>query len=78
MLGAQQTATLTAIVDDFCDDREVEYIKVGQQRGLYVWGIVSYEDVFGETHRTRYCQALTWMPDGKVYGYHIPGHHDAT
>jgi hypothetical protein len=78
MLGPQQNATLSAIVDDFSEDAEVEDIKIGKGKCLYIWGIVTYEDIFGEARRTRFCQSLTWLPDGKVFGVFTPGHNDAT
>ncbi len=78
MLGPQQSANLSAVVNDFCDDTEVEAIKACNGRALYVWGIVTYEDIFGENRQTRFCQCLTWLNDGKVFGFYTPGHNDAT
>jgi len=78
VVGPQQTAVLNAIVDDFCDDAEVQDIKIAKGRGLYTWGIINYEDVFGEAHVTRFCQMLIWLPDEKIWGYYIPGRNDAT
>jgi hypothetical protein len=78
MLGPQQNAVLSAIVDDFCNDEEVGAIKVGKEKALYIWGIVNYEDVFGESHYTRFCQMTTWMNDEKIWAYYIPQHNDAT
>ncbi len=77
LLGAQQNATLGAIVDDFCDDKEVEDIKIGKGKVLYIWGIVNYEDVFGESHFTKFCQSTLFAPDGKVFGFFIPRHNEA-
>jgi hypothetical protein len=76
-IGAHQNAQVIAIVEDFVSDEQVENIKSGKGPGMYVWGFVTYEDVFGESHTTKFCQRLTWLPDGKVYGYYIPGHNDA-
>jgi hypothetical protein len=78
MLGPQQTAHLSGIVDDFCDDLEVDDIKICKGKGLYVWGIVTYEDIFGESRQTRFCQSIFWLGEGKVFGYYTPGHNDAT
>lgn len=79
-LGAGQNANLSAIVDDFVDDAEVEDIKVDKaKKCLFVWGIATYEDIFGESHFTKFCQTLFWQADGKtVYGYYYPRHNDAT
>ena len=78
-LGAQQNATISGLVEDFCDDSEVEGIKTATGgKGLYVWGTVTYEDIFGDAHYTRFCQQLLWLPDGKVYGFYVPGKNKAT
>src|SRR6266704_580495 len=71
-VGAQQNAHLSAIVDDFVGDAEVEDIKSGNKgKCLWVWGIVTYEDIFGQEQSTRFCQSLFWFADGKtVYGYY--------
>jgi hypothetical protein len=78
-VGAGQNAVLSAIVDGFVDDTEVEDIKVGKaRRVLFVWGIVTYDDIFGENHYTKFCQTLLWQPDGKaVFGFYYPKHNEA-
>lgn len=79
VMGPQQSALLSAIVADFVPDNEVPIIKSGAaKRALHVWGTVYYEDIFGENHETKFCQILTWQPDGKIFGYFAPGHNDAT
>jgi hypothetical protein len=78
MVGAHQNATLNAIVDEFVNDAEVENIKKGMGKALHIWGIVYYEDIFGEQHETKFCQAITWLPDGKIWGFYIERFNDAT
>jgi len=80
VLGPQQNAVLNAIVDDFCADEEVEGIKVGQDKVLYIWGIVNYKDVFGENHFTKFCQTVNFFRVGtenKVTGFYIARHDEA-
>ncbi|MDB0544568.1 hypothetical protein LBW62_25345, partial [Ralstonia solanacearum] len=69
--GPGQSRILSAIVEDFVPDDEVDAIKSGSARALYVWGRVTYEDAFGESRYTNYCQALTWQPNNAVIGYFI-------
>jgi hypothetical protein len=80
-LGPHQNATLNAIVDDFCPDEEVESIKVGGRgKVLYVWGIVNYKDVFGESHFTKFCHTVNFIRIGtedKVMGFYIARHEEA-
>jgi hypothetical protein len=79
VVGAHQNATISAVVDEFVEDAEVESIKNGSAgRILYVWGIVYYEDIFGMPRETKFCQALTWLPNGKTWGVFIDGFNDAT
>jgi hypothetical protein len=77
VLGPQQQGTMSAIVEGFCHDHEVNQIKASQGRSLYVWGIVDYEDVFGESHMTKFCQNLTWNHDGSIFGLYTPGQNEA-
>ena len=78
ILGPQQTAFLSGIVDGFCADNEVDSIKyTSGDKALYVWGLVTYEDVFGEEHHTRFCQQIYWDLKDNVRGHYVPGRNDA-
>ena len=78
ILGSQQNANMSAVVDGFCADKDVENIKHGiGDKALYVWGRVTYEDVFGEDHFTRFCHHVYWDLNGDVRGHYIPGRNDA-
>jgi hypothetical protein len=80
LLGPQQNATLNGVVDDFCADEEVEDIKAGKGKALYIWGIVNYKDVFGESHFTKFCQTVHFMRIGaehKITGFFIPRYDEA-
>jgi hypothetical protein len=78
ILGPQQNANMFAVVDGFCADKDVDSIKHGKgDKGLYVWGRVTYEDVFGENHFTLFCQQIYWDLSGNVRGHYIPGRNDA-
>jgi len=79
IMGPRQQNSVNTIVDDFIDDAEVDNVKAGNGRALYVWGIIEYEDVFGEHQQTRFCQVYAWLQDGKtVWGYYVSGHNDGT
>ena len=78
ILGPQQNANMFAVVDGFCADKDVESIKYAKEgKGLYVWGRVTYEDVFGENHFTRFCQHIYWDLGDNIRGHYIPGRNDA-
>ena len=77
MLGPNQSANMFAVVDGFCHDQDVETIKRGDGRALYVWGLITYVDVFGDQHYTRFCQQIFWTINDGVRGLYIPGRNDA-
>jgi hypothetical protein len=77
VVGAHLTYIMNCVVDDFVPDADVQAIKEGAGHGLFVWGIVSYEDIFGEPHTTKFGQHLYWLPNGTVMGFYIPGKNDA-
>jgi hypothetical protein len=78
ILGPQQQANMFAVVDGFRPDEEVEPIKRGTgDKSLYVWGLVTYEDVFGDSHFTRFCQRIYWDLKDQVRGIYVPGRNDA-
>jgi hypothetical protein len=77
-LGPQQNFIMSARVKTFCDDAEVFDIKRGVGKALYVWGIITYEDVFGDAHYTKFCQIITWLPDGKIWGYFATDYNEST
>jgi len=64
-------------VDEFCHDEDVIRIKRAEGRALYIWGTVTYMDVFRKTHFTNFCHIYTWLPDGNVWGYYTNEHNDA-
>jgi hypothetical protein len=56
---------------------DVAVIKDGSEKALFVWGQITYDDVFGKEHHTKFGQSLVWLPDGKIFGYYTPGQNDA-
>lgn len=77
LIGGHQATSVSAVVPNFVADADVADIKEGRGKGLYVWGIVTYDDIFGVGHKTEFAQWLLWFPNGNVFGYYIPGHNDA-
>jgi hypothetical protein len=77
VVGAHQSCILAATVKEFVADHEVAAIKEARSKALCIWGLVTYEDIFGVSHKTRFGQWLTWNPDRTVLGYYIPGQNDS-
>jgi hypothetical protein len=81
IIGSQQNADINGVVDDFVPNEDVVNIKHAITRALHVWGIVTYEDVFGNAWETKFCQTLTWVGEGaqeNVYGYYNARHNEQT
>jgi hypothetical protein len=77
-LGPHQHFIMNATVEDFYDDADVFDIKTGRDRALYVWGVVTYQDIFGTDQHTKFCQYLLWLPDGRMFGFFVSDYNDAT
>jgi hypothetical protein len=77
VVGAHQTSVLAGTVKDFVQDKEVGAIKEGRTKALCTWGVITYEDIFGANHRTKFGQIITWNPNGTFVGYYIAGQNDA-
>ena len=73
-----QTYILSAMVKDFIPDADVADVKHGRggKGALTVWGTVTYDDIFGQNHTTKFGQWLFWYPNQAVYGFYIPGQND--
>jgi hypothetical protein len=81
VLGPHQNVIINATVPDFVDDDEVNEIKGGRDRRVCVWGVVFYEDVFGEKRQTKFCHSIFWLngPQGEVInGNYAAKHNEAT
>jgi hypothetical protein len=76
-LNPNQTFIMSAIVPGYVEDAEIEAIKRGTGKALVVWGIVTYRDVFGENHQTRFAHTITWLrDDSNILGYFNTHHND--
>jgi hypothetical protein len=76
-VSAHLSYIMASGVDNFVPYGEVSDIKEGIGRCLCTWGLVTYEDIFGDRHTTKFAQTLYWNPDGSVYGIYLPGQNDA-
>jgi hypothetical protein len=64
-IGPQENRILSAVLDHFVADNEIQDIKSGNGKALWVWGIVHYDDVFKCPRFTQFCQRLAWLPDDR-------------
>ena len=66
ILGPQKDAALVAVVSDRVPDDEVEAIKFGVKKNLFVWGAIRYNDGFGKTYRCTFAQRIYWVHSGDM------------
>jgi hypothetical protein len=55
------TKLIKRVVPDRAPDAEVVDIKHGIGRCLAMWGIVTYTDVFGKIHKTKFAFTVNWI-----------------
>jgi hypothetical protein len=77
IVGAHQKVILAGTVDSFVPDAEIGMIKEGRTKALGVWGLITYDDIFGMSHQTKFGQWIMWNPNGVVVGYYIAGQNDS-
>lgn len=81
ILNPREQYSFRAVVSDYVADDEVATIKLGAGKALYVWGVVNYDDSFGQSHLTRFCHAYLWFGAGeneRPQGYYDRRHNEAT
>jgi hypothetical protein len=66
-MSPRHNYVLYASLGRFCTLEEIVEIARGDPIRFYVWGCVTYEDIFGHTHTTRFCHAYRYpVIGGKV------------
>jgi hypothetical protein len=63
---------------ELISDEEISVIKHGVERRLYIYGFVRYKDIFGEDHRTDFCQFFAWDVKDNFNTVNVPGHNEYT
>ena len=81
-MSPRQTFVIYGSVKNRVDDSEVDAIMEGIKKRLYVWGTVSYDDVFGNSWETNFCHYYLFhrTAEGrmKVDGFYHRSHNNAT
>ena len=82
-LSPRQTFTITGVVSDRYEDAEVELIMRGMAKRLYVWGTVTYDDVFGGSWETHFCHNFNFYranekEEWKVNAFYTSSHNSTT
>lgn len=73
-IGPQQNIDVFSHSLDPIPDLEVTNVAKGAGRAMYFWGVIEYEDSFGEKHETKFCHMVTWpnFPTStSVYTYFV-------
>lgn len=80
-LGPHHGIELNAVCDNFIRDQDVQNVKDGISKRVFIWGVITYDDIFGDTHETKFCHSLYWIgnplnPD--LRGTYSATHNEAT
>lgn len=80
-LSARQTFTINAVVGERYSDDEVVEIMNGERKRLFVWGTVTYDDIFDCHWETKFCHNSVFYKIGdevKINSWYFYGHNSAT
>jgi hypothetical protein len=77
IVGSREVMALAGTVDHFVPDEEIGSIKEGRTKALCVWGVITYDDIFGASHYTKFGQWITWNPNGAIFGYYLVEQNDS-
>jgi hypothetical protein len=81
-MSPRQSYVVNGVVSKFYPDPEVAQIIKGDAERLFVWGVVTYEDVFGGRWDTRFCHSYHFYinREGMLvpHGTYHPSHNHAT
>jgi hypothetical protein len=80
-LSPRQSFVIAAAVENRFEEKDVKEIMYGEVRRLYVWGTVTYDDIFGGSWETKFCHNYVFYEttEGiKYWGYYSPRHNSAT
>jgi hypothetical protein len=74
--GHAPAITLTGIVDRLYSPEEVTEIRAGTKR-VFIFGTVTYEDVYRISRSTNFCFNVVWLKDNKSMGLFTRRHNDS-
>ena len=75
-IGSGEVKRVSATAIRYNNDEIREIMQAGGTR-IYVWGMVKYEDVFGDPHWTKFCKFVQWT-EGKAYAYNYKDYNEET
>jgi hypothetical protein len=86
VLSPRQTFVLNTYIENRVPDEDVPGIMAGATKRLFVWGTVTYDDIYGGSWETNFCHNFVFYkdkaPDGseviRSLGYYYRSHNGAT
>jgi hypothetical protein len=67
-----------SVLGEMISGDEIEEIRRGNKRKMYIYGTVHYKDIFGLSHYTNFCQYCFWDVKDNFFTMNISRHNDAT
>jgi hypothetical protein len=75
-LGTAQNFTMNAAVPRLFSDEEIEEVKQGVARRIYMWGTATYRDAFATNHYTNFCVSVVFYADRITTVVHYTRRHN--
>ncbi len=77
VVGPHLSYVLTGFANRLYADDDVHEIEFGSAKRLYVYGTVKYEDAFGVSRKTDFCQAILFLKNNAFMSQNTPSYNDA-
>jgi hypothetical protein len=77
VVGPHLSYILTGFATRLYSDDDVHEIEFGSNKRLYVFGTVKYEDAFGVSRKTDFCQVIEFLKNNGFMSRNTPNHNDA-
>ena len=78
VLGHGQSNMISCALPSLLSAEQIDQVTDGRLNKLYIWGIVTYQDVFNYSRETRFSQSVVWMRNGHSMGVNTRRHNEAT
>jgi hypothetical protein len=78
VIGPGQNMLISHAISDLLSEGEIAEYTTGNKTRVYMWGVVTFKDVFGQEQIVKFCQFVQWMRGGTTMGINTLRHNEAT
>jgi hypothetical protein len=77
VIAPNQSFVFSSIADRIYSDEDANEVKNSFNKHLYVYGAISYDDVFGLSRHIHFCQAILWLKNDTFMAVNASAHNDS-